>query len=158
MSTPSDAAAGRGTLAGLVAAAVRICERTPADAIAVLARLIVGLVFWQSGRTKVDGFSIKSQTFFLFREEYALPLISPETAAYLATFAEHVFPVLLFVGLATRLSAAALLFMTLVIQVFVYPESYITHGLWAIGLLCLMRYGPGRLSVDHVLRRRYMGD
>lgn len=156
MSTPSDTAAGHGAPAGPVATAVRICERIPADAIALLARVIVGLVFWQSGRTKVDGFSLKSQTFFLFREEYALPLIPPEAAAYLATLAEHVFPVLLFVGLATRLSAAALLFMTLVIQLFVYPESYITHGLWAIGLLYLMRHGPGRLSIDRVIRTRYM--
>lgn len=136
---------------GLVGRTIRLFEGIPHDVIAILARVIVGLVFWLSGRTKVDGFALKSSTFFLFENEYKVPLIPPDIAAYLATAAEHVFPVLLWVGLATRLSATALLIMTLVIQIFVYPNAYVTHGLWAIGLLYLMKYGPGRLSLDHLI-------
>lgn len=140
----------------LSAAILNIYEAIPSDLIAILARVIVGLVFWLSGRTKVDGFAIKQATFFLFREEYKVPLLSPEVAAYMATAAEHVFPLLLWIGLATRLSATALLAMTLVIQTFVYPEAYVTHGLWAIGLLYLMKYGPGRFSLDYLIRQRLM--
>ena len=62
--------------------------------------------------------------------------------------------VLLLVGLATRLSATALLVMTLVIQIFVYPGAYATHGVWAAALLTLMAYGPGRFSLDHAFARR----
>ncbi|WP_367026079.1 DoxX family protein [Methylococcus sp. ANG] len=79
--------------------------------------------------------------------------MSPEFAAPLAAFAEYLFPVLLLLGLATRFSAAALLFMTLVIQVFVYPDAYPTHGVWATVLLYLMARGGGVLSVDHWMAR-----
>ena len=99
----------------------------PHNLIALSARLGAAGVFWQSARTKMDGFTIKDTTFFLFREEYALPLIPPEIAAVMATTAEHVFSILLLLGLATRLSAAALLAMTLVIQIFVYPLAWPTH-------------------------------
>jgi putative oxidoreductase len=68
--------------------------------------------------------------------------------------AEHVFPFLLLIGLATRFSALALLGMTLVIQLFVYPDAYATHGTWAALLLYLMARGPGALSIDHWLARR----
>ncbi|MEN0106037.1 MAG: DoxX family protein, partial [Pseudomonas sp.] len=86
--------------------------------------------------------------------EYNLPLIPPEAAAYMATFCEHVFPVLILLGLATRFSALALLGMTLTIQLFVYPDAYPTHGTWAAVLLYLMARGPGVLSIDHLLARR----
>lgn len=85
----------------------------------------------------------------LFRDEYQLPLIQPEIAATLAAFAEHFFPLLILLGLATRLSALALLGMTLTIQLFVYPDAYPTHGTWAAVLLLLMVHGPGKLSLDH---------
>ena len=89
-------------------------------------------VFWRSGQTKVEGFfMIKENTFFLFREEYKVPLLPPDTAAYLSTIAEHVFPVLLVIGLASRLSALGLLCMTAVIQLFVYPDGWPDHILWA---------------------------
>lgn len=123
----------------------------PQDVIAVLSRFILGTVFWLSGRTKVDGFELRSTTFYLFENTYKVPVIPPEIAAYMVTAAEHVFPLLLWAGLATRFSATALLLMTLVIQLFVYPEAYVTHGLWAIGLLYLMKYGPGRLSLDRLI-------
>ena len=143
-----------GGIAGLIAALIRLYEKIPGDIVAILARVIIGLVFWNSGRTKVDGFAIKDTTFFLFQEEYKVPLIPPDIAAYMATLSEHIFPILLWLGLAARFSATALLIMTLVIQTFVYPEAYVTHGLWAVALLFIMMNGPGVLSIDHLLKRR----
>ncbi|WP_414633636.1 DoxX family protein [Paracoccus marcusii] len=111
-------------------------------------------VFWQSGRTQVDGLSIKDSTWFLFEHEYALPVIPSDWAAVAATLAEHLLPVLLILGLMTRLSALALLAMTATIQIFVYPSAWMTHGLWAAAFLALIAHGPGRWSLDHVLQTR----
>jgi putative oxidoreductase len=129
----------------------------PHAAVAVIARVGLAGVFFQSGRTKVDGLRVTDTAVELFRSEYQLPLIDPALAAHLAALAEHVFPVLLVIGLATRLSAAALLAMTLVIQVFVYPDAWPTHATWAAGLLLLMARGPGVLSIDHLLARGIFG-
>lgn len=132
----------------------RLAERIPYSLVALVARLAVASVFWRSGRTKVEGFlQIKNNTFFLFREEYKVPLL-PDHAAYLATIAEHVFPVLLVVGLASRLSALALMAMTLVIQVFVYPDGWPEHILWFALLLLIAARGPGALSLDHLIWSR----
>jgi putative oxidoreductase len=139
-------------LSGLAARLNGLAARLPWSVPAIALRLFPAVVFWQSGRTKVDGWRIADSTWFLFEQEYALPLIPPQIAAVLATFAEHLFPVLLVLGLATRLSALALLGMTAVIQIFVYPEAWITHGLWAACLLALAARGPGALSLDRVLR------
>lgn len=122
------------------------------DVPALALRLFPAVVFWQSGRSKVEGFQIKDSTWFLFEQEYKLPLIPSDWAAVLATLAEHALPVLLVLGLATRLSALGLLGMTAVIQIFVYPEAWATHGLWAACFLALIARGPGRLSLDHLLR------
>ncbi len=126
--------------------------RIPADAVQFALRLFPAMVFWQSGRTKVEGFSIKDSTYFLFEHEFALPLIPPNIAAVLATVAEHVLPVLMILGLMTRLSALGLLGMTAVIQIFVYPTAWVTHGMWACALLAVAAYGPGRWSLDHALK------
>ena len=134
-----------------------LTSRIPDSAISLAARIGIAGVFWRSGQTKVDGWEIRDVTFDLFRDEYALPLIPPEAAAYMATIAEHVFPVLLFVGLASRLSATALLGMTAVIQIFVYPTSWPDHALWAAALLFLIARGPGRLSADYLIRRSFGG-
>ena len=91
----------------------------------------------------------------MFRSEYQLPLLSPQVAAHLATFAEHFFPVLILLGFATRFSALALIGMTLTIQLFVYPDAYPTHGTWLALLLLLLAKGPGCLSIDHLIARRY---
>ena len=91
----------------------------------------------------------------LFRSEYKLPLIDPTLAAYMSAIAEHLFPVLLVIGLATRLSAFALLIMTLVIEIFVYPDAWPTHGTWAACFLVLMVQGPGKVSLDHWIARRF---
>lgn len=123
----------------------------PDAPVALLLRIFPALVFWQSGRTKVEGFSIKDSTWFLFEQEYALPLIPHEIAAVMATVAEHLLPALLILGLCTRLSALGLLAMTAVIQIFVYPDAWMTHGLWAAPLLAVVAHGPGRWSVDHLV-------
>jgi putative oxidoreductase len=129
----------------------RQAGRVPADLVALLLRIFPALVFWQSGRTKVDGFTIKESTWFLFEQEYALPLIPSDLAAVLATLAEHLLPVLMIAGLFTRLSAFGLLGMTAVIQIFVYPQAWATHGLWAAALLAVVAFGPGRWSLDRAL-------
>lgn len=126
--------------------------RLPEDLPALAARLFPAAVFWMSGRTKVEGFSIKPSTWALFEDLYVLPLIPAHWAAVMATVAEHLFPVLLVLGLFTRFSALALLSMTLVIQTFVFPGAWVTHGLWATAFAWLIVRGPGRLSLDHLLR------
>lgn len=123
----------------------------PVDAVLIAARLFPAAVFWNSARTKVEGLAIKDSTWFLFEHVYALPLIPPAWAAVLATVAEHVLPVLLILGLLSRLSALGLLVMTAVIQIFVFPDAWVTHGLWAVGLLAVVALGPGRLSADRML-------
>lgn len=139
---------------------IRLFELIPHTIIGLLARLIVGLVFFQSWLTKVDlaTWSIKPATFFLFANEYKVPLIPSDMAAYMATAAEIVCPVLLWLGLGTRFAATALLGMTLVIQTFVYPNAYVSHGLWAVALLALMKYGAGKLSLDWLIWGRGRGE
>ena len=129
-------------------------DRIPHGLIALAARCGLGGIFWQSARTKVDGVTITESTFYLFREEYALPLVPPDLAAVMATASEHIFSVLLVLGLATRLSAAALLGMTLVIEIFVYPLAWPTHLVWATCLLYLIARGAGSLSLDALIAGR----
>jgi putative oxidoreductase len=133
----------------------RLAERIPYALVGLVARLAVASVFWRSGQTKVDGlFHIKDETFYLFREEYKVPLLPPDVAAYMATTAEHVFPVLLILGFASRISALGLMVMTLVIQTFVYPDGWPDHILWFALLLLIVARGPGALSLDHLLWSR----
>lgn len=129
-------------------------DRIPHSLIALAARLGTAGVFWQSARTKVDGFTITDTAFLLFREEYRIPLVPPEIAAVMATTAEHLFSVLLALGLATRLSAAALLGMTLVIEIFVYPLAWPTHLVWATCFLYLVSRGAGVWSLDALIARQ----
>lgn len=129
----------------------RMGDAIPYALLALAARLFPAVVFWQSGRTKMDGLMIKPETVFLFEHEYALPILPPELAARLAATAEHALPVLLVLGLMTRLSALGLLAMTAVIQIFVYPDAWVTHGLWATCLLLLVARGPGAWSLDAML-------
>jgi putative oxidoreductase len=147
---------------------VQALEWIPHSFIAFLGRFSIAAVFWTSGQTKVEGFAVNfvngdfvlgwprvsDNAVALFRDEYRLPLLPPELLAPMAAAAEHVFPLLLLVGLATRFSALALLGMTLVIQLLVYPGAYATHGTWAAVLLYLAARGPGALSVDHWLAQR----
>ena len=124
--------------------------RIPFDLIALLARICVGTVFLRSGLLKVKGWTAGT-TLALFESEYPLPVIPPEMAAYMATAAELSLPILLFAGFLTRFAALGLLIMTLVIQIFVYPNAFDTHGTWAVAFLLLMKYGGGRFSLDYLL-------
>ncbi len=124
----------------------------PEAVVLLTVRLGLAAIFWLSGRTKVEGvFTISDTTYFLFAEEYRLPLIPPDLAAIAGTVAEHVLPILLALGLFTRISAAGLLIMTLVIQTFVYPDAWGTHLGWAALALVLLRHGGGRLSLDRAV-------
>ena len=141
-----------GRIIGFVAALNRRLGMLPEPAVLLAVRFFPAMVFWQSARTKVEGFAITDSTYFLFEQVYALPVIPPAVAAVLATVAEHVLPVMLVLGLFTRLSALGLLAMTAVIQTFVFPEAWITHGLWAACFLTLIARGPGAWSLDRILR------
>lgn len=148
---------------------VTLLGAIPDSLIAALGRFSIAAVFWKSGQTKVQGFAIdivsgeftlgiprlSDSAVELFRSEYKLPLLPPELSAPLAAFAEHLLPLLILVGLATRFSALGLLVMTMTIQLFVYPDAYPTHGVWAAVLLFLIARGPGVLSLDHLISRRH---
>lgn len=124
----------------------------PPALLLLVQRLGIGSVFFLSGRTKVEGiFTITDSAYELFRTEYHLPLVPPAIATVMATVSEHVFSILLILGLFTRVSAAALLGMTLVIEIFVYPEAWPTHLTWAGLLLPLVAMGGGRLSLDALI-------
>jgi putative oxidoreductase len=132
------------------AAAARVL---PANLLLLVARVGIASVFFMSGRTKVEGFlTLTDSTYELFRTEYALPFMNPVVAAHVAAYSEHLFPILLVIGLFTRAAALALLGMTLVIEIFVYPDAWPTHLSWAGLLLPLIAQGAGDWSLDRLLR------
>ena len=131
-------------------AVIRGLEAVPVAVPAFVLRLGVALAFWRSGNVKIASWDT---TLLLFANEYHVPLLPPALAAYLATAVELTTPILLLLGLATRLGALAMLGMTLVIQLFVYPENYPDHLLWAGPLIYLILRGPGAFSIDHLIRR-----
>ena len=125
------------------------------DLIALAARFGIAGVFWLSGRTKVEGWlTVSDGAVALFAEEFKVPLLPPDLAAHLAAYAEHAFPILLVLGLFTRASALALFGMTAVIQIFVYPDAWPTHLVWATAMLYLAGRGAGRVSLDSALGLR----
>ncbi len=124
--------------------------RFPSSLIELLFRIGIGSVFFKSGLTKIANWTI---TVGLFRDEYRVPVIPPEFAAYMATAAELTFPVLLVLGIGARFGALGLLGMTLVIQTFVYPENWSEHLLWASLLIYVLTRGAGPLSLDHLIAR-----
>lgn len=135
---------------------VAIAASRLAEGVALLlARIALAGIFWRSGRSKVTEdsfFEISDSTRYLFENDYAAVPLPPEIAAPLATLGEHLFPALLVIGLATRLSAGALLAMTLVIQIFVYPQAWwTTHILWAALAAVLIVRGGGVLSLDALI-------
>ena len=150
-----DRAISNNPAASMIEKTIALGEHIPYSLIALVARLSMAAVFWQSGQTKLEGWHVSDNAIYLFREEYKLPLIDPVIAAHLAAFAEHFFPILLVLGLATRFSALALLGMTLVIEIFVYPDAWPTHGTWAACFLILIARGPGNWSIDHLIKARY---
>lgn len=127
----------------------------PLDLLLLVQRLGIAAVFFMSGRTKIaegSWLTIDDSAFELFRTDYQLPFIPPVPAAYAATTAEHLFPILLVLGLFTRLSAGGLLVMTAVIEIFVYPDAWPTHLSWAGLLLPLIALGGGRVSLDRLFK------
>ena len=119
-------------------------------------RVALAGVFWRSGRSKVESgtwLQVSEDTNFLFEYEYTgVPLLSPEVAAPLSTYAEHFLPILLVAGIATRFSALGLLLMTLVIQFFVYPDAWWTvHIMWVAMAMVLITRGAGQYSLDAAL-------
>ncbi len=123
----------------------------------LVTRIALAGVFWRSGRTKVEegsALDISETTYFLFEHEYAGVPIPHEIAAPMAAYAEHAFPILLVLGLATRFSALSLLLMTLVIQFFVYPDAWWpTHILWVAMAAILISRGAGLFSLDAIIGR-----
>jgi putative oxidoreductase len=149
---------GASRLAALVETAIRAFRAIPLWPVSLLARLSLAAVFWMSGRTKVaEGtlLTLSDNAVWLFQEEYRLPLLPPELAAHLSLYAEHLLPLLLVIGLASRFAALGLFLMTLVIEVFVYPQAYPVHGPWAVCCLVVMIHGPGFLSLDALITRRF---
>jgi len=129
-----------------------LLENVPYTWLALPLRFAIATVFWNSSMAKLANWDT---ALALFSGEYQLPLIPPEIAAYMAVTIELSTPVLLALGLMTRLAAFVLLGMTAVIEIFVYPLAWPTHIQWAAMLLVLLCRGAGALSVDHLLWRRF---
>ncbi|MFY9656397.1 MAG: DoxX family protein [Methylocystis sp.] len=156
----------------LLTQARNLFDAIPYSPVALFVRIVAAHPFLVSGQTKVDGpqigatifgqelsytlpTSLRDATFTLFAEEYKVPLLSPQIAAYLSTAMETVLPILLVLGLLTRVSALGLLAMTLFIQIFVYPDAWWTvHAYWAALLLVLIARGPGALALDRLFFRK----
>lgn len=150
-----------------VTSLLRQFERFPYAALALLGRFAMARTFFDSGQTKLAGevkcvaahlcaklnpFDLASSTVPLFADEYHMPF--PWFSAHAAALAEFTLSILLLIGLAARLSAAGLLVMTLVIEIFVYPNAYVLHASWATILLMIISLGPGAISLDRLIARR----
>ena len=131
--------------------ALRWLDSVPYWLLAVPLRLAVATVFWNSAMTKLANWNTAVE---LFVEEYKVPLLPPELAAYMAVSIELTTPVLLVLGLATRAASFVLLGMTAVIEVLVYPQAWPTHIQWAAMLFVLLCRGAGIFSLDRLARRR----
>ncbi len=158
----------------ILGATTSCMTKIPTSGVSLLARFMMASIFWKSAMTKItfegdglSGFSlaqiwnvvtlnwtVSDSTYMLFEFEYALPIIPAELGAQMALTAEILLPMALILGLFTRYAALAMLGMTAVIQIFVYPNLWSVHGLWAIALLIIMIYGGGRLSMDKFLCKK----
>jgi putative oxidoreductase len=147
--TPHTTQSGPAGIAGLGRSIFLWLERIPVALPAFVLRLGVSVIFFRSFQAKIANWDT---TIMLFENEYNVPILPPGLAAVMATAIEIAGPIMLVLGLGTRLAAAAMLGMTLVIQVFVYPGSYPDHLLWAGPLLYLLLRGPGKWSVDAYIR------
>lgn len=144
-----------GSLTGSIFAGRALLEKFPTSILALAFRLAVAVVFFRSGLTKIASWDA---TVALFDMEYMVPILPAAFAAYLATATELGASALVACGLFTRFAAAALLGMTLVIQLFVYPENWPDHLLWGSILAYLVTRGPGALSIDHLIAGRLFED
>jgi putative oxidoreductase len=139
----------------LIASTIDLLERVPLALPALVLRFGVALVFWRSGLTKLP--LGNDMTTLLFEGEYRVPILPAAFAAYLTTLIELAVPWMLILGIGARIGAAVLLVETLVIEIFVYPQNYPEHLLWAGPLLYLLLRGPGAWSIDYYLRRQLVG-
>ena len=155
MNAPVAAASARSPALTLIGRVLHWLDGVPYTVLAIPLRLAVATVFWNSAMTKLANWDTAVA---LFVEEYKVPLIPPEIAAYVAVTIELTTPVLLVAGLATRPAAAVLLGMVSIIEIFVYPLAWPTHIQWAAMLLVLLCRGPGKLSIDHLLWQRLRAD
>ncbi len=144
-----------GSLTGSIIAGRAVLEKFPTSILALAFRLAVAVVFFRSGLTKIASWDA---TVALFDMEYMVPILPAAFAAYLATATELGASALVACGLFTRFAAAALLGMTIVIQLFVYPENWPDHLLWGSILAYLVTRGPGALSIDHLIAGRLFED
>ncbi len=151
MTNATPSTHSHGASAGHVLRMIAWLDRMPYAALALPLRFAVATIFWNSGMTKVANWATALE---LFREEYRLPLVPPELAAYMAVSIELTAPVLLVLGLGTRFVALILFGMTMVIQIFVYPLAWPTHLQWVAMLLVLVCRGAGHWSLDDWLYRR----
>ena len=150
----TNVSASFGYRGGLLAVLTRTRDwlnGVPYALLALPLRAAVATVFWNSGTTKLASWDT---TIALFTDEYKVPLLPPELAAYMAASIELSTPFLLVAGFLTRPAAAMLLGMTAVIEIFVYPQAWPTHIQWAAMLLVLLCRGPGKFSLDHLIARR----
>ena len=147
--------AKQGSLLRRAAQVIGLLESLPYWVLGLAARVFPAAVFWQSGQTKIEGWHLSDSAIALFQDEYKLPLVDPTAAAYAAAFAEHFFPILLVLGLASRFAAFSLLIMTSIIEIFVYPDAWPTHGVWATCFLLVITRGPGLISLDHFIAKHF---
>jgi putative oxidoreductase len=120
----------------------------PLSIIQLMARVSLAMIFWRSGQAKIANWDLTLQ---LFANEYKVPILPPEIAAPMAAAVELSTPVLLVLGLLTRVATLPMIGMTLVIQIFVYPMSWVDHLTWLAMLLLLLSRGPGVFSLDHLI-------
>jgi putative oxidoreductase len=140
---------------GFARRALRWLDRIPYWLLAIPLRVAVAMVFWNSAMVHLANWDT---TLALFEDEYKVPVLPPDLAADMAVSIELSMPVLLVLGLLTRAASLALLGMTIVIEVFVYPLAWPTHLQWAAMMLVLIARGPGTVSLDWLIRRRLLGD
>ena len=152
MSAPVPSTSPHSPVLILIGRVLQWLDGVPYTILAIPLRLAVATVFWNSAMTKLANWDTAVAQFV---DEYKVPLLPPELGAYLAVSIELATPVLLVAGLFTRFAALVLLGMTTVIEVFVYPLAWPTHIQWAAMLLILLCRGPGRLSIDYLLWRRF---
>jgi putative oxidoreductase len=133
--------------------AIRWLDLIPYALLAIPLRLAVATVFWNSAQEHLANWDT---TLYMFETDYVLPFLPPVPAAYIAVAIEASTPILLVLGLLTRAAALVLLGMTTVIEVFVYPEAWPTHIQWAAMLFVLLARGPGKFSLDWLIRRRFL--
>lgn len=151
MTEAAPSPARKSGVAALIEWAINLLDRVPYSVLAVPLRVGAAAVFWLSAQAHLANWDT---TLDLFAEEYKVPLLPPDVAAYMAVAIEVSTPVLLVLGLLTRVAALVLLGMTAVIEIFVYPQAWPTHIQWVAMLLVLLCRGPGALSIDYLLWRR----